>query len=152
MNYDLVAAARRLAEHHHDGQLDKAGQPYLGHILRVAARVDHLGAEVTAAALLHDILEDTAATEDDLAAAGIPAAVIEAVALLTKTGGPLEDYYARIRRHPVARAVKLADIADNADPDRQAQLDPDVRQRLTRKYIRAAAALQVDRKSLPAPD
>lgn len=138
---DLVATARRLAEAHHDGQVDKAGQPYLGHILRVAERVSHLDDEVIGAALLHDILEDTAATEDDLVAAGIPATVIEAVVLLTKTGGPLDAYYARIREHPVALAVKLADIADNADPARQAQLAPEVRERLTRKYAKATAAL-----------
>ncbi len=138
---DLVATARRLAEMHHDGQLDKAGAPYIGHIQRVADRVSHLDPEVIAAALLHDILEDTAATAADLAAAGIPATVIEAVVLLTKTGGPLEDYYARIREHPVALAVKLADIADNADPARQAQLDPDTRRRLTAKYDKARAAL-----------
>ncbi len=138
---DLVATARHLAETHHAGQLDKAGAPYIGHIQRVADRVSHLDPEVIAAALLHDILEDTAATAADLAAAGIPATVIEAVVLLTKTGGPLEDYYARIREHPVALAVKLADIADNADPARQAQLDPDTRRRLTAKYDKARAAL-----------
>ena len=83
---DLVATARRLAAHHHDGQVDKAGQPYLGHIERVADRVSHLEPEVVATALLHDILEDTDVAADDLAAAGIPAAVIDAVVLLTKTG------------------------------------------------------------------
>jgi (p)ppGpp synthase/HD superfamily hydrolase len=138
---DLVATARRLATEYHAGQVDKAGRPYLGHPLRVADRVSHLEAEVIAAALLHDVLEDTAATEGDLAAAGIPATVIDAVVLLTKTGGSLADYYARIRAHPVALAVKLADIADNTDPDRQAQLAPEVRERLKRKYIKATAAL-----------
>ena len=139
---DLVNTARRLAAHHHDGQVDKAGQPYLGHILRVAERVSHLEPEVVAAALLHDILEDTEATEADLAGAGISSTVIEAVVLLTNTGGPLEEYYARIREHPLALAVKLADIADNSDPARQVQLDPEVRDRLTRKYAKAVAALQ----------
>jgi len=138
---DLVATARSLATEHHAGQFDKAGQPYLGHIERVADRVSHLEAEVFAAALLHDILEDTAATPADLAAAGIPATVIESVVLLTKTGGPLDAYYARIREHPMALAVKLADIADNSDPARQAHLAPEVRERLTRKYAKAIAAL-----------
>ena len=77
----------------------------------------------------------------DLAAAGIPATVIESVVLLTKTGGPLDAYYARIRENPVALAVKLADIADNSDPARQARLSPEVRERLTRKYAKAVAAL-----------
>jgi (p)ppGpp synthase/HD superfamily hydrolase len=138
---ELVATARRLATHHHAGQVDKAGQPYIGHIERVADRVSHLEPEVVAAAWLHDIVEDTAVTEADLAAAGIPAVVIEAVVLLTKTGGPLDAYYARIRENPLALAVKLADIADNADPDRQVQLAPEVRERLTRKYAKAVAAL-----------
>ena len=138
---ELVATARSLATEHHAGQFDKAGQPYLGHIERVAKRVSHLEAEVVAAALLHDILEDTAATPADLAAAGIPATVIESVVLLTKTGGPLDSYYARIREHPMALAVKLADIADNSDPARQARLAPEVRERLTRKYAKAIAAL-----------
>ena len=138
---DLVSPARRLAERHHAGQVDKAGAPYIGHILRVADRVSHLDSEAIAAGLLHDVLEDTAATEDELAAAGIPATVIEAVVLLTKTGGPLADYYARIRNNPIALAVKLADIADNNDPSRQALLAPEVRQRLQRKYAQATAAL-----------
>lgn len=137
----LVTVARHLAVRHHTGQVDKAGQPYIGHIERVADRVSHLESEVVAAAWLHDIIEDTPVTEADLAAAGIPAVVIEAVVLLTKTGGPLDTYYARIRENPLSLAVKLADIADNADPDRQAQLDPEIRERLTRKYAKAVAAL-----------
>jgi hypothetical protein len=50
-------------------------------------------------------------------------------------------YYARIRPNPLALAVKLADVADNSDPDRLAQLAPEVRERLTRKYAKAVAAL-----------
>ena len=138
---ELVTVARHLASQNHAGQVDKAGQPYIGHIERVADRVSHLEPEAVAAAWLHDIIEDTTVTQEDLAAAGIPAPVIEAVVLLTKTGGPLDDYYARIRQNPLALAVKLADIADNADPARQAQLAPEVRERLTRKYAKAVAAL-----------
>ena len=138
---ELVATARHLATQHHAGQVDQAGQPYIGHIERVADRVSHLEPEVIAAAWLHDIIEDTTITEADLAAAGIPATVIDAVVLLTKTGGPLDAYYARIRENPLALAVKLADVADNADPTRLAQLAPEVRERLTRKYAKAVASL-----------
>ena len=74
-------------------------------------------------------------------AAGIPATVVELVVLLARTGGPLDAYYARIREHPMALAVKLADIADNSDPARQAHLAPEVRERLTRKYAKAVVAL-----------
>lgn len=138
---DIVTVARQLAEHHHMYQVDKAGEPYIGHILRVADRVGHLAPEFVAAALLHDILEDTEATAGELADAGMPAEVIEAVTLLTKTGGPLDDYYARIRTHRVAVAVKLADIADNSDPERLSALEPATRERLERKYAKAVAAL-----------
>lgn len=140
-NTDLVSTARTLAEHHHDGQVDQAGAPYLGHILRVAEMVSPQEAEYVAAALLHDILEDTDATEADLAAAGIPEVVIAAVVILTKTGGPLDDYYARVRTNPIALAVKLADVADNSDPSRLSRLEPAVRDRLTRKYAKALTAL-----------
>lgn len=137
----LVSIARQLAEHHHRGQVDKAGDPYLGHVCRVAEAVVPQEPEFVAAALLHDILEDTAATPADLAAAGIPDVVVEAVVILTKTGGPLDDYYARVRTNPIALAVKIADVADNSDPHRLAQLEPEVRDRLTRKYAKAVAAL-----------
>lgn len=138
---DLVSAARKLAGHYHDGQVDKAGDPYLGHVSRVADRVVPQEPEFVAAALLHDILEDTSATPAELAAAGIPETVIEAVVILTKTGGPLDDYYAQVRTNAIALAVKLADVADNSDPSRLAQLDPEIRDRLTRKYAKALAAL-----------
>lgn len=138
---ELVATARHLAGHHHDGQVDKAGHPYVGHVIRVSELVVPQEAEFIASALLHDILEDTAASEGALAAAGIPVAVIEAVVVLTKTAGPLDDYYARVRANPIALAVKLADVADNSDPSRLTRLDPAVRDRLTRKYAKALAAL-----------
>lgn len=138
----LVSIARRLAEHHHRGQVDKAGDPYLGHVCRVAEAVVPQEPEFVAAALLHDILEDTAATPADLVSAGIPETVIEAVVILTKTGGPLDDYYAQVRTNAIALAVKLADVADNSDPSRLAQLDPEIRDRLTRKYTKALAALK----------
>ena len=137
----IVDIARRLAEQHHAGQVDKAGEPYLGHVLRVADRVAAHGPVAVAAALLHDVIEDTAAGTDDLAAAGIPDAVIEVVLLLTKTEGPLDAYYARIRAHPVAVVVKLADVADNSDPARLGLLDAATRERLERKYAKAVAAL-----------
>lgn len=139
---DLVATAYRLAKHYHAGQVDKLGAPYLDHVLRVAGRVVRYGPAHTAVALLHDVLEDTPATEADLIAAGIDPHLVDAVVVLTKTGGPNADYYARVRTHTLARVVKLADIADNADPARLALIpDPATRDRLTRKYATAVAAL-----------
>jgi (p)ppGpp synthase/HD superfamily hydrolase len=67
-----------------------------------------------AAAWLHDVLEDTAETVESLQQAGIPAAVIAAVDLVTKRDGVAYDaYLAKIRQHDVAREVKIADMLDN---------------------------------------
>lgn len=138
----VVDTAYRLAASYHAGQTDKLGEPYLDHLFRVADRVADLGPAHAAVALLHDILEDTAATEADLLAAGLDPALVEAVVVLTKTGGSNADYYARVKRHTLARNVKLADVADNADPDRLNRIaDPATRDRLAAKYAKAHAAL-----------
>ncbi|MDX6230901.1 MAG: hypothetical protein QOI76_4291, partial [Frankiales bacterium] len=95
-----------------------------------------------AAAWLHDVLEDTRTTVTDLAAQGIPATVVAAVEALTRGNGEApDDYYARVAANPLALKVKRADIADNADPERLAHLDPATRERLTAKYDHARVVL-----------
>jgi (p)ppGpp synthase/HD superfamily hydrolase len=93
--------------------------------------------EARMAAVLHDVVEDTAVTLEQLRAEGFPETVIEAVELLTKRDG--EDYEAFIRRvapNPIARKVKLADLRDNSDLSRIAQPTDKDRQRIE-KYQRA---------------
>jgi hypothetical protein len=135
---EQVEFARRIATRAHAGQVDKAGRPYIAHPQRVAARVEDLQAE--AVAWLHDVLEDTEVTAEDLRVQGIDDEVVRAVELLTRD---VDDdvYYARIAAYPVAREVKLADIADNTDPVRTALLDPATRDRLAEKYTHARRAL-----------
>lgn len=135
---EQVAIARRIATEAHAGQIDKAGSPYIDHPRRVAARLTDLRAQ--AVAWLHDVIEDTDVTPDDLRGAGIDDDVIAAVQLLTRTGDD-GAYYARIAADPLAREVKLADIADNTDPERTALLDPATRGRLAEKYTNARRAL-----------
>lgn len=137
----LVNAARDIARAAHDGATDKAGKPYIGHPARVAARLD--GHESKAAGWLHDVLEDTPLTTDELRAKGFPTPVIEAVVAVTHfPGEPHDRYYARIRAAgELALRVKLADIADNADPARLALLDAPTRHRLQDKYEHARVAL-----------
>ena len=109
--------AIELAAKAHAGQLDKAGQPYILHPLRLmlSVRTPH----ERMAAVLHDIVEDTPTTFDDLAAEGFPAEVVAAVRALTKTGGEKRIAAAhRAAADPIARAVKLADVADNMDLSR----------------------------------
>lgn len=138
---EQVALARRIATEAHAGQVDKLGVDYIEHPRRVAARLDRF--EEQAVAWLHDVLEDTDVTADDLLAAGVDPAVVDAVVLLTRTGSTEPTaYYADIAADPLARAVKLADIADNTDPDRTARLEPRERERLAEKYRRARLALR----------
>lgn len=135
-----MAAARAIAQIAHRGQVDKAGAAYIDHPRRVAERLTD-PSEV-AAAWLHDVIEDCGITADDLRDAGIPDDVVAAIVLLTRTADqPSDDYYAAIRAHPVARAVKLADIADNTDEERLQRLPMQTQQRLREKYAAARQAL-----------
>jgi (p)ppGpp synthase/HD superfamily hydrolase len=101
----------------HAGQLDKAGRPYILHPIRVMMSVST--SEERMAAILHDTVEDTNVSFDDLISHGFSDAVVSAVKALTKTDG--ESRLTAARRavqNPIARIVKLADIADNMDLSR----------------------------------
>lgn len=100
------------------------------------------------AAWLHDVIEDCEISGQELALQGVPAEVVEVVLLLTRqTDVSTEDYYAAIREHPDALAVKTADIGDNLEPARTALLDPATRARLRKKYLLALDALNGAAKS-----
>ena len=139
---DHIATADAIAATAHASQVDKAGKPYVGHVRRVASYVDQTNTDAVVAALLHDVMEDAGITAADLADRGVPAQAIEAVELLTRRRDQKPaEYYQRIRDHPIAREVKLADLADNTDPTRLAVLSESDRARLTRKYAGAYRAL-----------
>lgn len=135
-----LAEAIALARSAHEGQVDKAGQPYIEHPLRVMGRVS--GEYEQMAAVLHDVVEDTALTVDDLEEAGCPGTVTKAVDALTKRPGEsLADSMARVAVDPIALSVKRADIADNSDPARLALLDEATADRLRKKYADSLALL-----------
>ena len=126
----------------HEGQVDKAGAPYILHPLRLMLVMESREARI--AAVLHDVVEDSkgAVTLETLRAEGFSDAVLEAVAALTKQEG--EDYEAFIRRvapNPIAREVKLADLRDNMDLTRIAEPTDRDRTRIE-KYRRAIAYLE----------
>lgn len=138
----VAGTAERIARHAHAGQTDRAGHDYIDHPRRVAISVQHLGPVAVAAAWLHDVVEDTPWTLEELGSE-IPPEVVQLVSVLTRRPGHDGDaYYARIRTHPIALAIKLADIADNTDPARLSELDPTVAERLRAKYAHAVEALQ----------
>lgn len=145
-----VADAVAIATRAHHGQLDKSGHPYIGHPLRVMARVD--GEHARMAAVLHDVVEDTAVSAQDLLDAGCPRAVVDTVLALThRPNEPRVDYLARVVTDPVAVVVKRADIADNTAPERTALLDEATRLRLARKYEAALRFLDEHAHAQP-PD
>lgn len=135
---DLVDAARRLATTSHEGQVDKAGKPYITHPARVARRVEaSYGPEVQAVAWLHDVIEDCDVTADDLAAQGFAPDVVAGVVAMTKVEGDgRDDAVLRACADPIALVVKAADVADNTDPARLEQVDAATRTRLVVKYAR----------------
>ncbi|MDK4703851.1 GTP pyrophosphokinase [Rhizobium sp. CNPSo 4062] len=119
----MLSKAIQLAAYWHKGQVDKGGAPYILHPLRVMLAMEDPTDKIVA--VLHDILEDTDLKPDDLRAHKFSAEVRDAVQALTRQDG--EDYFDFVRRaaaNPIARRVKLADIADNLDPARIIASDP----------------------------
>lgn len=133
---DAIQLARRA----HEGQLDKSGRPYIAHPLRVMGTVT--GSHERMTAVLHDVIEDTHLTLDDLTAVGCPDEVLAAVAAISKQPDERQaDYLDRVLANPIALAVKRADIADNMSADRMGRLDPDTQARLRAKYEAALRQL-----------
>lgn len=141
---DVVERAKALAHKAHASQVDKAGRPYIEHVARVAAAVSD-DPECEAVAWAHDILEDCKHVEEEFWC-NLPGVVTRNVHYLTRYAWQRADrYYDRIRQHPIALRVKLADIADNANEQRLALLDGATAARLRTKYAKALSALGVTR-------
>ena len=123
----------------HKEQVDKSGLPYVFHPFHVAEQMtDEI---TTAIALLHDVVEDTDYTLQDLIDMGFPCEVTDALALLThEEGVPYLEYVAGIKADPAARAVKLADLAHNSDSTRLDSVDEKALERIE-KYRKAMEIL-----------
>lgn len=112
-----IERAIAIASAAHAGQFDKAGQPYIFHPLRVMFRVSSAHAQI--AAVLHDVVEDSSVTLEQLAQQGFAPEVLQAIHALTKLPGETRLQAAqRAAADPVAREVKLADNAENMDLSR----------------------------------
>lgn len=113
---ELTNKALKIAYNAHHGQLDYNGIPYIFHPIHLAEAMDD---EISCcAALLHDVVEDTPVTMEELARE-FPAEVIEVLKLLTHDDATeYFDYVRKIAHHPIAKKVKLADIAHNSDQTR----------------------------------
>ena len=107
-----IELAIDLALNFHRGQRDADGDPYILHLMRVMLKCHSTSAKQ--AGLLHDILEDTSATEDDLIQAGICPNVTQSVKRLTRIAHiDYADYILALAEDPIAKEVKIADLEDN---------------------------------------
>lgn len=110
----LIELALEIAVNAHRGQTDLAGQPYILHPLRLAAQAK--STNTIAVAILHDVVEDTSVTLDDLRNAGIPEYIVNAVDCITwrqSENEPYKDYLLRVRSNDLSWEVKILDIRDN---------------------------------------
>jgi hypothetical protein len=138
---ELTKKAMKIAYDAHHGQLDKGGLPYVFHPWHLAEQMDD---EIsTIAALLHDVVEDTDWTLEQLEAEGFPPESMEALGLLTHPEGqPYMEYVAGLRHNSVAVKVKLADLRHNSDFTRLSAVTAGQRARLEQKYAPAFALLE----------
>jgi GTP diphosphokinase / guanosine-3',5'-bis(diphosphate) 3'-diphosphatase len=106
--------AIQIAAKAHTGQLDKAGQPYILHPLRLMFAVNDMNEKI--AAVLHDVVEDTPVTLEDLLSEGFSQDIVDAVEALTKREGESRlEAATRAAQNKIALVVKLADVNDNMD-------------------------------------
>ena len=136
----MTKKALRLCFDAHKHQVDKTGLPYVFHPFHLAEQMTD--EDTVTVALLHDVVEDTPYTLQELAQMGFPAQVVEALGLLTHDPAvPYLEYVAAIKPNPIARAVKLADLRHNSDLSR---LDHPGAYDLVRqqKYLDAIALLE----------
>jgi (p)ppGpp synthase/HD superfamily hydrolase len=127
--------AIQIALRAHTGQKSRDGSPYILHPLRLMTRMGTDSERM--AALLHDVVEDSDVTLEDLRNAGFSEDVLTTVRLLTHEKGiSYEDYVERLKPHPMARRIKLADLEDNSDIRRLSGIEERDIERL-RKYHRA---------------
>ena len=129
-----------LAATAHEGQRDKAGAPYILHALRVMLRLETN--EERIAGVLHDVVEDCGWTIGQLRAQGFPEAALSAIDSVTRRDTETyEEFVFRAKADPIGRRVKLADLADNSDLSRLAEVTDRDRARLE-KYLRAIETLE----------
>jgi len=139
---DDLSKAIALAARAHDRQVDKSHRPYILHPVRVMLRVTGYTAQVIA--VLHDVIEDTPITLDNLRGLHFPREVIEGVDILTRRDGEkYRDYILRVKTsgNQDAIAVKLADLADNMDPIRGNGIPRAERSSLKERYLEAKDTL-----------
>lgn len=135
----LTKFAMKIAFDAHKEQVDKSGMPYIYHPIHLAEQMDDEYS--TCVALLHDTIEDTDITFEELLKCGFPAEVISALKLLTHDDSvPYMEYVKEIKNNNIAKKVKLADLIHNSDLSRLDVVDDKVIKRVE-KYKKAMSIL-----------
>ena len=136
---ELTKKALRLSFEAHKDQLDKSGIPYVYHPYHLAEQMTT--EETVVVALLHDVVEDTAYTLNDLLDMGFPKEIVDAIACMTHDPSvPYLEYVKKIRENPIAAKVKLADLMHNSDLSRLNIVDEKALKRVE-KYRKAIGIL-----------
>lgn len=136
----LTNEAMKLAYNAHHGQVDKAGVPYIFHPMHLAEQMDDEYS--TCVALLHDVVEDTHVTLEQLAQI-FPKEVVDAVAVLTHgKDEPYLQYVQRVTLNPIAKKVKLADLNHNSDQTRMVNASEETLAYFREKYRKAFEILK----------
>ena len=136
----MTKIALKLCFEAHKDQIDKSGMPYVFHPFHLAEQM--ADENTTIVALLHDVIEDTEYTLDDLRKFGFAEDVLSAISLMTHADDvPYMEYVVKIKTNPIAKAVKLADLKHNSDMsrlDRITQIDEE----RAKKYKQAIELLE----------
>ena len=136
----MTKIALKLCFEAHKDQIDKSGMPYVFHPFHLAEQM--ADENTTIVALLHDVIEDTEYTLDDLRKFGFAEDVLSAISLMTHADDvPYMEYVVKIKTTPIAKAVKLADLKHNSDMsrlDRITQIDEE----RAKKYKQAIELLE----------
>lgn len=136
----MTKIALKLCFEAHKDQIDKSGMPYVFHPFHLAEQM--ADENTTIVALLHDVIEDTEYTLDDLRKFGFAEDVLSAISLMTHADDvPYMEYVEKIKTNPIAKAVKLADLKHNSDMsrlDRITQIDEE----RAKKYKQAIELLE----------
>lgn len=136
---EMTKKALKLCFAAHKDQTDKSGMPYVFHPFHLAEQMPD--EETTIVALLHDVIEDTPYTLDDLREMGFSEKVLAALTLMTHDKSiPYMDYVAKIKENKIAMTVKLADLKHNSDLSRLDTVDEKALKRIE-KYRQAIALL-----------
>lgn len=136
----ITKKALKLCFEAHKEQVDKSGMPYVFHPFHLAEQMKT--EETTVVALLHDLVEDTDYTIEDLTSMGFSKSITDAIALMTHANDvEYMDYVCEIKNNPIAKVVKLADLKHNADLTRLDVVDEKALRR-REKYLKAIELLE----------